>query len=122
MRKEGRLAKARDFAAVRRNGRSWSDKILVLQARPNDLDISRVGFSVSSRVGNAVTRNKVKRRLREAVRRSGVQEGWDLVLIARKDAAAAGFGSLSSSMIGLLERADLLTRSDQSHSPSPKTD
>lgn len=122
MRRERRLAKASDFAAVRREGRSWSDRTLVLQARPNDLEISRVGFSVSTRVGNAVTRNKVKRRLREAVRQAGVQEGWDLVLIARKDAATADFGSLNSSVFALLEHANLRTQLDQSIPVSPKTD
>jgi ribonuclease P protein component len=109
IRKDRRLTKTGDFAILRRNGQSWSDNILVLRTRPNNLGVSRVGFSVSSRIGNAVIRNKVKRKLREAVRQSAVQEGWDLILIARKGAASAGFDALSSSVDDLLKCANLRT-------------
>ena len=66
MRKERRLTRARDFAAVRNEGRAWSDRCLVVVVRPNDTDTCRVGFSVGKRLGNAVVRNRTKRRLREA--------------------------------------------------------
>ena len=115
MRKEQRLSRQRDFTAVRRQGRRWSDGLVVLIARPNEHEVTRAGFSVSKRIGNAVTRNKVKRRLREVVRLSGVHEGWDLVLIARRDAAAADFRSLCRSVTTLLKRAGLLGK------PSPLT-
>ena len=62
---------------------------------------------MSSRIGNAVIRNKVKRRLREAVRQSSVQEGWDLILIAKKDAGRSDFAALYSSVDDLLKRANL---------------
>ena len=105
MRKDQRLTKTKDFAAVRREGISWSDPLLVLIARPNSLDVTRFGFSVSSRVGNAVVRNRIKRRLREAARLNQVQNGWDLVLIARQNASSADFHRLSQSLTNLLERA-----------------
>ncbi len=108
MRKEQRLRKAKDFAAVRREGRSWSDRLLVLVARPNDLDVTRFGISVGKRVGKAVVRNKVKRRLREAARLTKVRNGWDLVLIARKDASSADYHRLDRSMRALLKRARVL--------------
>ena len=96
------------FAAVRREGRSWSSGLLVLRARPNGLDVSRFGFSVSKAVGGAVVRNRVKRRLRETARLTGVQQGWDLVLVARKDAGSADFSMLNTSMTSLLRRAGVL--------------
>ena len=105
--RDRRLTKTADFSVLRRNGHSWSDNKLVLKTRPNSLGLSRVGFSVSSQIGNAVVRNKVKRRLREAVRQSTVQEGWDLVLIARKAAASADFATLYRSVDDLLKRANL---------------
>lgn len=109
MPRDTRLTRASDFAAARRHGRTWSDRWLVLVARRNQRDVSRVGFSVGRRVGNAVVRNRTKRRLREAVRLTPAQGGWDLVIIARRDAASAGFGRLSRSVTDLFERAGVLS-------------
>ena len=113
MRKDQRLRKTKDFAAVRREGRSWSDRLLVLAARRNDQEISRFGFSVGKRVGNAVVRNKIKRRLKEAVPHTQVQQGWDIVLIARRDASSADFHRLKRSVMGLLSRAGVLVAPPQ---------
>ncbi|MCH7744508.1 MAG: ribonuclease P protein component [Chloroflexi bacterium] len=108
MRKDQSLRKTKDFAAVRREGRSWPDRLLVLAARRNGLEVSRFGFTVGKRVGNAVVRNKIKRRLKEAVPLNQVQQGWDIVLIARKDASSAEYHRLKRSMTGLLKRAGVL--------------
>ncbi len=108
MNKERRLRSSGDFAAVRRDGRSWADGLLVLVSRPNEFDVTRFGFIVSKRVGNAVIRNKVRRRLKEAARLSQVQSGWDLVFIARQGASSADYGVLSGSMKKLLTRANVL--------------
>ncbi len=113
MRKEMRLLKARDFVAVRREGRSWADKLLVLATRRNGLDVTRFGFTIGKRVGNAVVRNRIKRRLREASRLSDVEEGWDVVLIARSGAASADYQMLSKSARELFRRAHLLNGSSQ---------
>ena len=116
-----RLSKAVDFAAVRRDGRSWADRLVVLIACPNRLEVSRAGFAVGKRIGKAVVRNKIKRRLREAARLSGVGGGWDLVLIARKDASSADFHSLNRSVTSLSRRAGILSKPPQGLSRLPKT-
>ena len=108
MRKDQRLTKAKDFAAMRRRGKSWADRWLVLMARPNEMGATRFGFSVGRRLGNAVVRNKVKRRLREAARLAPAQKGWDLVIIARRDAPRADFHRLRRSVTDLLRRGGLL--------------
>ncbi len=108
MQKDQRLRKAADFAAIRREGKSWADRLLVLVARPNNLDVTRFGFSVGRRVGKAVARNKVKRRLREAARLTPVRNGWDVVFIARQEASSADFQRLNRSVESLLRRAGLL--------------
>ncbi len=85
----------------------------MLVALPNELGVSRFGFTVGRRIGNAVARNKVKRRLREAARQSDIADGWDLVVLARKDAASAGYRQLSLDMADLLWRARLLERAER---------
>lgn len=113
MRRDRRLKKSREFAAVRREGRSWADKVLVLLVRRNGLPVSRFGFAVGRSVGNAVVRNRVKRRLRALATDSPVDQGWDLVVIARKPAARSLSYMLSESLSGLLSRAGV-TRKTQS--------
>ena len=108
MNKEQRLRSSGDFAAVRRDGRSRTDGLLVLVSRPNKLDVTRFGFIVSKRVGNAVVRNRVRRRLKEAARLSQVEHGWDLVFIARQGASSADYHELSGSVKKLLTRANVL--------------
>ena len=113
MRKEQRLRKAKDFEAVRQEGRSWADKHLVLAIRRNGLGVTRFGFTIGKRVGNAVVRNRIKRRLRESSRLADVQEGWDVVFIARSGAASADYQMLNKSARELFRRAKLLSESSQ---------
>ena len=80
----------------------------MLIAKSTGQQASRFGFVTSKRVGKAVLRNKIKRRLRQAALLSRVEEGWDVVVIARKDAASADFDSLRKSMQALLGRAGVL--------------
>ncbi len=75
--------------------------MLVLKAAPNGLEGNRYGFSVGRRVGIAVVRNRVKRRLREVARLARVKAGWDMVFIAR-GAAASAVGERSGRLLGTL--------------------
>lgn len=122
MRKDQRITKTESFAVVRSEGKSWSDKFLVLIARSNGVTLSRFGFSVGRRVGGAVTRNKVKRRLRETARLAQVQNGWDMVVIVRKKGSSADFHMLRRSMNNLMKRAGVLDGSPNCSNPSPRID
>jgi ribonuclease P protein component len=75
---------------------------------PNGLETSRYGLSVSKRVGKAVVRNRVKRRLREAVRQISIKTGWDIIFIARNEASGAEFTDITGSIRRLLSKAGLL--------------
>ncbi len=85
--------------------------MLVLKAMSNHLDRPRFGFQVGKRLGGAVIRNRVKRRLREAVRLTSVKTGWDIVFIARRDAANANYHQLKRATEDLLNKARLLAGS-----------
>jgi ribonuclease P protein component len=102
------LTRKADFEAVYKKGGSWAGREIVIRVLPNGLEISRYGFVVSRRVGKAVVRNRVKRRLREIVRQSPLRSGWDIVIIARVAAAPAGYAALERSVKSLLSRAGLL--------------
>lgn len=71
---------------VFKNGVSSASKYLVMYARPNELDFNRLGLSVGKKAGKAVTRNRIKRLLKEAMRRilQGLPLNYDFVIIARK--------------------------------------
>jgi ribonuclease P protein component len=104
------LTKSEQYALVYNKGSSWISDSVVMKALPNGLTFSRYGFSVGRRVGGAVSRNRVKRRLREILRWLPLAPGWDIIFIARPQAAQASFASLKKVVHGLLSRARLLTR------------
>lgn len=109
MKRDDRLRRREAFDQVRRHGKCWTHRLVVLCALPNDLPRTRFGFSVSKRVGGAVVRNRVRRRLREMVRLrlSTVASGWDVVLIARPPIAQAEFRQIEAAVERLLQQAGL---------------
>jgi ribonuclease P protein component len=110
--KEFRLRHRKDFDSVFKNGQAFNDKLLVLRILPNDLDHNRYGFVTSKRLGKAVTRNRVRRRLREIVRETPATAGYDVVLSAKTTAADAVFADLTSSVLRLYGRAGIAAAPD----------
>lgn len=74
----------------------------------NDVGLTRHAWAVSRRVGKAVVRNRVRRRLREAMRSLPLREGYDVVVTARPESAAASYQELRAELALLLRRARLL--------------
>jgi ribonuclease P protein component len=104
-----RLKQRADFLAAA-SGVKTHVTGFVLQIRERgDQRPPRVGFTVSKKVGNAVERNRVRRRLREVVRRSPgepLQAGCDYVLIGRRAAIALPFERLTNDFYGALNRVN----------------
>ena len=105
-----RLKLSRDFARVRAEGRTVRGGLLMLGVLPVEEEVAfRVGLVTSKRIGGAVVRNRVRRRLREIVRRHqhALPQGHWLVVIARPAAAQADFATLEQEWLRLAQRAEL---------------
>ena len=88
---------------------------LVLYARRNRTSTNRVGVTVSKKLGGAVIRNRVRRRLREVYRLNEEKflPGWDIVVVARSKAVDAPFDKLVKSYLTLAQKARLLKEDGQ---------
>jgi len=109
--KTRRLTRASEFADVKQRGHSQRGKFVVLAALSvQNSGASRVGFVTSRRLGRAVVRNRVRRRLREIVRKHqhGLREDFWIVLIARRDAPKASYRALEDEWLRLAKRASIL--------------
>ncbi|MDB5098307.1 MAG: ribonuclease protein component [Cyanobacteria bacterium RYN_339] len=97
------------FQQVFREGRSFAEGPVVLNLRLLEGDERRCGFSVSKKVGKAVTRNLVKRRLRAAYRAllPGLPRGFEAVVVARSSAASADYAMLATALRRAFQRAGI---------------
>ena len=87
-----------------------ANSYLVLYARKNNTETNRVGITVSKKLGKAVVRNRIRRRLREVYRLSENRfaPGWDIVVVARSRCLTASFEKLTQSYLALAEKAGIL--------------
>jgi len=90
------LSRPQDFAALQRGGTTRSNPLLTARFRRNDLEATRFGLSTGRSLGGAVVRNRVRRRLREALKAMApaFQPGWDVLIIVRPAIVAADYETL----------------------------
>ena len=114
MRKRFRLRRAEDFARLRRIGRRYHHPLLSLSLAPNGLTHNRYGFVTTKRLGKAVTRNRVRRLLRESVRllHTDLVSGFDLVIIARPAVVGKSFPVIQQAIEETLRRAGIMNHKD----------
>ncbi|HEX2194040.1 MAG TPA: ribonuclease P protein component [Candidatus Limnocylindria bacterium] len=107
------LRRKADFEAIGRSGSVRSTRLLVLRWLRTDRAETRIGMSTPRTLGGAVQRNRVRRRLRELVRelleerQESIGPGWDLLLIARPEAAKASHAELREALRSLVERSGI---------------
>ena len=103
------LKRHKEFRYTYARGRSHSTPLFTLVYAKSRNETVRVGFSVSKRVGNAVQRNRAKRRMRAALTPmiGEISGGWNVVFIARPEVLDAPFAEIGKQMESLLRRAGL---------------
>ena len=104
----------RDFAAVQQSSKSKVHRLVVARFARNGLETTRFGFSTGRRVGAAVVRNRVRRRLREIVRALSprLRPGWDVLIVARPPSASASYAELAEAVERVLVAGDALLGKD----------
>ncbi|HEX9788275.1 MAG TPA: ribonuclease P protein component [Candidatus Binatia bacterium] len=98
--KTARLRKRAEFLKLSRIGQKLHSANFVIISRANDGPECRLGITVSGKVGNSVTRNRIKRQVREFFRRrrAGLRTGTDILVIARKSAAGLDGESVAAEL------------------------
>lgn len=110
--KQYRLKKKSDFQKIFKKGRSSAGPYFVLYIRENEeKGPTRIGFAVSKKIGTAVVRNKIKRRLREAVRSlvPDIKDNYDIIIVARSRIKSISFFEIQKQMINIFNRNRLVS-------------
>ena len=109
------LKKNREFQSVYRYGSSRANRLLVMIIRKNNSPGNRVGISVSKKVGNSVVRHKITRLLREIFRHhwDDIEDGYDIVVVARSAARESNDRSMESAVLHLLKLHHLSEKSSR---------
>jgi len=104
------LSSPRDFATIQDRGTSRSHPLLVARFLRNERDDTRFGLATGRRLGNAVVRNRARRRLREALRSKAgsIQPGWDVLIVARPALVTSEYRTIVEALDRLLGRAGIL--------------
>lgn len=113
VKKEQRIKKNDEFSKVFKHGKSVANRQFVLYTlRKEGQDALRIGLSVSKKVGNAVTRNQIKRYIREVFRlnEESLAANVDYVVIARNPAAEMKFAEIEKSLFHILKKANVLNK------------
>lgn len=105
------IRKDYEFRRIYKNGKSFANRYMVVYVMKNRSDNTRIGISVSKKVGNAVTRNRIRRIIKESYRLNvdpKVKKGYDLVFISRVAAKDADYKTIEKSICGLVKKAGVL--------------
>lgn len=111
MNKIYRLRSNMEFKKVYSRGKNYWNRNLILYVKKNDVGNTRVGYSITKKIGNAVVRNKIRRRMKEIYRLNfhGIKSNYDLIFIPKKNVVDISYKELESAMLHILKLAGVLT-------------
>ena len=103
MRRFPSIKKNSDFQIVYKKGKSYANKLLIMYVYKTEGDHTRIGISVSKKVGNSVVRHRLTRLIRESYRlqEDVFHSGWDIVVIARGAARGITYHQVESALLHL---------------------
>ncbi len=112
MNPESSLKRNSDFRRVYARGKSAASPCAVIYCQKNRLGVNRVGYTVSRKLGHAVVRNRVRRRLREIVRLNGnrLRQGCDIIVVARVRAVDSEYRKLEEDVLHCFEQLHLIRK------------
>lgn len=101
-----------EFNKVYSKGKNYWNRNLILYVRKNDSENTRVGYSITKKVGNAITRNKIRRRLKEIHRLYifNIKKGYDLIVIPKKNVVDLSYKELESAVLHIFKLAGILEK------------
>ena len=105
MKKSFRVKREKDFKAIFKDGTSFANRKFVVYQLENQQNHFRVGLSVSKKLGNAVTRNQIKRRIRHILQsvKGSLVEHVDFVVIARKGVETLEYAEMEKNLLHVLK-------------------
>ncbi|WP_313070323.1 ribonuclease P protein component [Lacrimispora sp.] len=106
------IKKNKDFQAVYQSGKSYANRLLVMYVKKSDMPRSRIGISVSKKVGNSVVRHHLTRLIRESFRlhEDVVEAGLDIVVVARASAKEENYKTIESAYLHLCGLHNILKK------------
>lgn len=109
MKKEFRIRKNIEFKRVYNGGNNYWNRNLTLYVKKNGLNNSRVGITITKKIGNSVVRNQIRRRIKEIYRLNffRLKDGYDIVFIPKKNVVDLSFAQLESAVIHILKISNM---------------
>ena len=108
------LKKNSDFRRLYKKGKSAVNPYMVVYCRRNKEENNRLGYTVSTKLGHAVVRNRVRRRLREIYRLNShkLSSGYDIVVVARTRCVGADYWKMDAAFLSACEKLGLIKESE----------
>lgn len=112
------------FRRLYQKGKSSAGRCVVVYCRKNGMDCNRLGLTTGTKLGHAVVRNRIRRRIREAYRlsESSYIRGYDIVVVARSRSADASYHEIAADLLKQSEKLGLIRKDVQHEDSAPVAD